>query len=366
MRKFINSFRTRIIYLFIQSLLIAAVVTFAIYKSLQYYYHHHVFYGDTYMKYRFWMREVGDIYVFLALYIPFAILVFYLLTRTYTKYFNEISTGIRQLAAGDFSHQIEISSKDEFRQIANDLNEASSGLRTAIQAETLAQRSKETLIANLAHDLRTPLTSVTGYLDLLNQPSITAEQRIAYTKIAYKKSRDLEELMETLFDISKLDLSLKATEQSMVDLHELLLQLLDEMYPMISRVDGRIDQQIAPNLTVYGNGKELARVFENLLSNALRYGDVSRPIEVKATLQAESILIHITNYGPPIRKEDVPHLFDMFYTVDQVRNMPTKQTGLGLFIAKTIVEKHAGTIEIKQPDGQIRFEVTLPSDLRNL
>lgn len=93
---------------------------------------------------------------------------------------------------------------------------------------------------------------------------------------------------------------------------------------------------------------------------------MSRPIEVKATLQAESIVIHITNYGPPIRKEDVPHLFDMFYTVDQVRNMPTKQTGLGLFIAKTIVEKHAGTIEVKQPDGQIRFEVTLPSALRNL
>jgi len=365
MRKFINGFRTRIIYLFIKSLSIAAVITFALYKALQYYYHHHVFYGDTYMRYRFWMREVGDVYIFLALYIPFSILIFYLLTRTYTKYFEDISSGIRQLAAGDFSHHVEISSKDEFRQIANDLNAASSGLRTAIQAETLAQRSKETLIANLAHDLRTPLTSVTGYLDLLNQPTTTPEERTVYAKIAYKKSRDLEELLETLFDISKLDLSLKTTEQTEVDLHHLLLQLLDEMYPLISRVGAKVNQQISPHLLVSGNGKELARVFENLLSNALRYGDLHQSVDVRAFRRGEAIVIQVTNAGQMIQAVDVPYLFDMFYTVDQVRNMPTKQTGLGLFIAKTIVERHEGTIELKQAAGEIRFEVVLPADLRN-
>jgi len=365
MRKFINGFRTRIIYLFIKSLLMAAVITFAIYKALQYYYHHHVFYGDTYMRYRFWMREVGDIYVFLALYIPFSILIFYLLTRTYTKYFEDISSGIRQLAAGDFSHRIEIASKDEFRQIANDLNAASSGLRTAIQAETLAQRSKETLIANLAHDLRTPLTSVTGYLDLLNQPTTTPEERAVYIKIAYKKSRDLEQLLETLFDISKLDLSLKTTEQTEVDLYHLLLQLLDEMYPLISRVNARLNQQISPSLNMTGNGKELARVFENLLNNAIRYGNLDYPIDISAFRRGAEIVIQITNAGPTIQAADVPYLFDMFYTVDQVRNIPTKQTGLGLFIAKTIVERHEGTIDLKQRAGQIRFEIVFPADLRN-
>ena len=369
MNKFIHSFRMRIIYLFIKSLLIAAFITFSIYKLLQLYYRKNVYYGDTYMYYRQLMRQIGDVYVFMIIYIPLAIIIFYLLTRTYTKYFKEISEGIRHLADGDFSYKTQISSNDEFHYIAKDINEASTRLKHAIESQALSQSSKETLIANLAHDLRTPLTSVIGYLNLLqNQLNLTPAQIEEYTKIAYNKSQYLEELIETLFDISKLDLSLtlNTTEQTTINIQQLLLQLINEMYPLIDERDAKIEESIEPNLFTMGNGKELARVFENLLSNALRYGDLTEPIQIIAKKTSKTIEIRLSNHGRPISEDDLPHLFDMFYTVDQSRSLQKKQTGLGLYIAKTIVEKHHGSIHVWNGEQRIHFEVTLPLDLRNI
>lgn len=367
MHNFFYSFRTRIIYLFIKSLLCAAAITFTVYKLLQFYYHHYVMYEDSYTYYRQMMREFGDINAFLIIYIPLSILLFYLFTRTYSNYFTEISAGIRHLADGDFTYNVQVESKDEFRQIATDLNEASRLLQEAINAQTLSQRSKETLIANLAHDLRTPLTSVIGYLNLLNeQRELSGAQKDEYTRIAYTKSIYLEELIGTLFDVSKLDLSLQVIEKTPIDIQQLLLQLLDEMDALVEERDVSITKQIDSNLFIMGNGKELARVFENLLSNALFYGDLSQPIRVKAEKRGVGVHIRISNHGAPIEKEKLPHLFDMFYTVDQVRNIPSKQTGLGLYIAKTIVEKHDGTIQVWNGDGQIHFDVLLPVDLRNI
>lgn len=362
MNKILHSFRMHIIYSFIKSLLLSALITFGLYKVLQLYYHYNVYYGDTYMYYRQLMRQIGDVYVFLVIYIPLAILIFYILTRTYTNYFNEISQGIHHLANGDFSHQVTIDSTDEFNKIAKDLNEASSRLKQAIEAEKLSKSSKEALIANLAHDLRTPLTSVIGYLDLLqNNKGLTSNQLAEYTKIANTKALYLEELIEALFDISKLDLTLEKSEKTPINMQELLFQLLDEMYPMIEEANAQIENSIDSNLITFGNGKELARVFENLLVNAIRYGNNRTPIKVSAHKKATSLVIQMSNSGERIADDDLLHLFDMFYTVDQSRNFEKKQTGLGLYIAKTIVEKHKGTIRVWNGEEQIHFEVTLPS-----
>lgn len=353
----------RIIYLFIKSLLFAGLITFSVYKLLQWYYHNHVYYGETFMYYRQAIKDIGDVYVFLVIYIPLALLIFYLQTRTYTRYFNQISEGIRHLADGDFAHVTTIPSNDEFNRIALDINDASSRLKQAIEAQTLSQTSKQQLIANLAHDLRTPLTSVIGYLNLLqNAQQLPKAQVEEFTRIAYTKSQYLEELIETLFDLSKFDLSPNLSEQSRIDLHELLLQLIDEMYPLFDEANAAIEKTIEPDLFVIGNGKELARVFENLLSNALRYGDLSRPILVAAKKIDKQIVIQVTNHGEPIPEKDLAHLFDMFYTVEQSRTFSKKQSGLGLYIAKTIIEKHHGSITVANEGNKIQFEIVLPSE----
>lgn len=364
MPKFTRSFRMRIISLFISSLLISAAITFGIYKLLQYYYHKNVYYGDTYMYYRQIMRNIGDINVFMIIYIPLSIIIFYLLTRRYTKYFNEISLGIRHLANGHFGYFTDIPSRDEFQRIASDINEASVRLKRAIESQELSQRSKEILIANLTHDLRTPLTSIIGYLSLLQQDdSLTDDKRQEYIRIAINKSQYLEELTESLFDISKLDLSLNSADFTPINLQELLLQLINEMYPVVEESHASIEHSFEQNLFTLGKGKELARVFENLLSNALRYGNMDHPIRVKGYINQHSIQIEVINTGNPIAEKDLPHLFDAFYTVDQSRTMVKKQTGLGLYIAKTIVEKHNGKIEVWNSDLQTHFRVTLPQHI---
>ncbi|WP_368653703.1 histidine kinase dimerization/phospho-acceptor domain-containing protein [Ornithinibacillus sp. 4-3] len=361
MTKFFYSFRMRIIYLFILSLLLAATITFLLYKVLQFYYTNNVYYGDFLMYVRQVMVNIGDINVFLIIFVPLAIIIFNLLTRTYTKYLKEISLGINHLAAGDFSHQIKIESKDEFKQIASDINEASLRLKQAIEAEKLSRISKETLIANLAHDLRTPLTSVIGYLNLLKSgQSVGSKHTEEYVKTAYTKAKYLEELIETLFDISKLDLSLDMVDETEINIQELLHQLIEEMYPLVNEANAVVDAQIHKAIFVRGNGNELARVFENLLSNALRYGDVSEPIGIELLEIETNVHIQVSNKAEKLTEEDMAHLFDMFYTVDQARTSDRKQTGLGLFIAKTIIEKHRGLISARFENEKIYFEVVLP------
>lgn len=350
------------IYLFIKSLLISAAITYILYKWLQRYYINNVFYGDTYMLYRNLIRRVGDLNVFLMLFIPLAILIFYLLTRTYSSYFKQISEGIHNLANGNFSHEVIIHSNDEFSKIAQDLNDANWRLKQAIELEIVSQKSKDALIANLAHDLRTPLTSVIGYIDLLKESgNLSPTQVEEYTKIASNKAQYLEELVETLFDISKLDLSLDQLDETTIDIQELLLQLLDEMYPIFEDANFEVVPTLESHLNTLGNGHELARVFENLISNAVKYGDNSKPIFISAKKRASSLIICISNAGDKIADADIPHLFDMFYTVDRSRTFKGRQTGLGLYIAKTITEKYAGNITVRNENGYVNFEVTLPA-----
>lgn len=361
MRKYFQSFRARIIVLFIESLIISAIITFGLYKILQYYYRTQVYYGEFFMHVRFYIARIGDINVFLILFIPMAILIFYLLTKRYTSYFQQISSGINELANGNFEHQIVLPTNDEFSKIAADLNEASKRLKQAIELENFAESSKDQLIANLAHDLRTPLTSVLGYLHLLqNEAQLTIEQQRDYTHIAYTKAQYLQQLVEELFTISKLDMTLDTMVQEPLQLDQLLLQVVDEMYPIFEEASTDIAAHITPQLFMLGNGRELARVFENLLANAVRYGDASEPITITATAE-QTINICIKNASEPISEQDLAHLFDMFYTVDRARTFHQKQTGLGLYIAKAIIEKHQGHIRAQYAAGYIEICIELPN-----
>lgn len=360
MDKMIRSFRFRMIQLFGLSMLLSAIITYMIFKAMQLYYHTTKL-EDTTTKFRFFMRDIGDINFFLLVFIPISFLFFFLLTRKYACYFDEISNGINHLASGDFTNRIRIPSKDEFGDIARDINLASEKLMKAMERGDFAESSKEQLVLNLAHDLRTPLTSVLGYLDfILQDDQLTEEKRKHYTGIAYTKSLRLEKLIDELFEITRVSYGKHTVEHNPIDLSELLIQLNEELFPVFEKNNLTTRLHVSPHMTIRGDGEQLARVFENLLTNAVRYGKDGQYIDIDCKLDEEQIVIQVVNYGDCIPQEHLPYIFDLFYTGDQARTHREGSTGLGLSIAKSIVEQHQGTISAQSNLIHTLFEVRFP------
>ncbi|MBT2292233.1 HAMP domain-containing histidine kinase [Paenibacillus albidus] len=362
MNKGIRSFRAKMIMLLGLSMLLSGSITYGIYRLLQLYYSG-VRREDKLAEYRQMMNSIGDIYFFLLLFIPLAILFFFWFTKPYAVYFQEISKGIHHLANGEFKNRVSISANDEFSTIAEDLNLASAKLQKAVEKGDFAENSKDQLVVNLAHDLRTPLTSVLGYLDLILKDESVEGQIRHFTSIAFAKSQRLEKLIDELFDITRMNYGMLPLEKRTLDLSELLRQLNEELYPVFEKNHLVSRLNMMPNLSISGDGELLARVFENLLTNAARYGKDGLYVDINGDLDSGQAVIQVINYGGHIDPEDLPHLFDMYYTGDRARSHPEGGTGLGLFIAKNIVEQHGGTISVESSVVQTSFEVRLPLDL---
>ncbi|MGE7632072.1 sensor histidine kinase [Bacillus paramycoides] len=363
MAKKMRSFRSKMVMLFALSMVLAAGVTYLIYEGLRLYYKLVVRYEDPLAQFRSVIRQIGDINFFLIIFIPLSIMFFFFLTRPYLKYFDEISNGIHHLANGDFTNQVGISSNDEFGYIAREINVASEKLKEAVERGDFAESSKDQLIVNLAHDLRTPLTSVLGYLDLiLKDENLTKEQIKHFSTIAFTKSERLESLIDELFEITRMNYGMLQLEKRPIDISELLIQLDEELYPLLEKKNLEARLNIAPHLPINGDGKLLARVFENLLTNAIRYGYDGKFVDVNGYIDREEVVVQIINYGDSIPEEDLPYLFDMFYTGDKARSEQQGGTGLGLFIAKNIVEQHNGTISAESNVIRTIFEVRLPKE----
>ncbi|WP_238649654.1 sensor histidine kinase [Paenibacillus piscarius] len=365
MANLFRSFRFKMIFLLLVSMLLSGTVTFILYKSLQLYYTSQVRYEDNLTRLRYLIRDFGDLNFFLIFFIPLAVLFFFLLTKPYARYFKEISHHIRLLANGDFKSRINLHSNDEFEDIAADLNLAKEKLQEAVERGDFAENSKDKLVLNLAHDLRTPLTSVLGYLDLvLKDSQLTEEQVKHYTMIAYTKSQRLEKLIDELFEITRVNYGLLTVEKLPLDLSQLLIQLNEELYPVLENNGLTARLEITPQLKLPGDGELLARVFENLLTNAVRYGKEGRFVDIRCQPDGDEAVVQIMNYGDRIPEEDLPFLFDMFFTGDRARTHQEGSTGLGLFIAKNIVEQHEGTISVQSDVVRTLFEVRLPGLIR--
>ena len=342
------------------SMLLSGGITYGIYRLLQLYYAG-VRREDPLAQYRQIMSNIGDIYFFLLIFIPLSILFFYWFTKPYATYFYEISKGIHHLANGEFTKQVRITSEDEFQVIAEDLNLASEKLQAAVERGDFAENSKDQLVVNLAHDLRTPLTSVLGYLDLIIKDNELSEEQVRhFTSIAFTKSKRLEKLIDGLFDITRMNYGMLPVEKERLDIGELLLQLNEELYPVFEKNHLLSRVNITPNLYIAGDGELLARVFENLLTNAARYGKDGMYVDINSRLASGQVVIEVINYGGFIDPDDLPHIFDMYYTSDRARTHSGGGTGLGLFIAKNIVEQHEGTISVESNAVRTLFRVQLP------
>ncbi|REK77814.1 GHKL domain-containing protein [Paenibacillus paeoniae] len=278
--------------------------------------------------------------------------------------FGKINDTVRQIADGQLqiNHQIVVRQSNVFSILARNVNRLSERLQYALEEERRAEQAKNELITNVSHDLRTPLTSVVGYLGLIEQDRYRDEVELRhYIAIAYEKSQHLHELIDDLFEYTRMRHDTIALKLEPINLVEMLGQLLVQYHMPLEEV-GIVSQLHSDEkqITVRADAGKLARVFENLIANAMSYGREGKRIDVWVTLMEGKVSVAIVNYGEPISAIDLPHIFDRFYRADKSRTRWSGGSGLGLAICKSIIEKHGGTIDADSNSERTVFRVILP------
>ena len=286
---------------------------------------------------------------------------FMILEEPGIRYLGRISDAVQSISQGNLNTEVDVTGDDEFSAMAANLNKMSSDIRELMDKEREAERTKNELITNVAHDLRTPLTSIIGYLELLaGNTQIPQEMQHKYIEIAYSKSRRLEKLIEDLFGFTKLNYGKIAMHIGQIDIVKLLEQLLEEAYPNFEEKNLSYDlQSNVPAKIISADGNLLARLFDNLIGNAIKYGADGKRVLVKIHGEEDTVTVSVTNFGRVIPADELPLLFNKFYRVEQSRSATTGGTGLGLAIAKEIVDMHGGTIRVASDLNGTVFTVKL-------
>lgn len=316
------------------------------------------------------LLHIQKIQKFIYLFIVIAVLIyagiflayFHMFTRKTSDYLAEISNGIDEIAKGDFRKSVRVKGEDEIANIAEKINNMTREIQILIENEREYEKEKSDLITNVAHDLRTPLTSVIGYLDLVKRKSeLTNEDREKYVTIAYDKSKRLEKLINDLFEFTKVGAEKVQVNRVDLNFKKFMEQMVEEFYPSFE--EAKLECIVQDELVhgrLMADPDLLARGIANLFSNAVKYGKDGKVIKVCLKEDKENIYLTLTNYGEIISEEDLGHIFDKFFRVENSRSLETGGTGLGLAIAKKVILLHYGKISVSSDYKGTVFSIALP------
>lgn len=292
------------------------------------------------------------------------IIVFFFLLwslfRWIIRYFKEVHQGIGELLK-DNTEIIHLS--PEMLPFEHKLNAVKYTLEKRREETIQAEQRKNELVMYLAHDIRTPLTSVIGYLNLLREESdMCVSQRVKYLDITLGKAERLGKMIEEFFEITRYNSQQIQLKRTSIDLYYMLIQLTDELSPVLTSHGNQVVLQIDEELTVYADSDKLARVFGNILKNAAAYSHRDTEILISGKQSEGQVEISFKNEGETVPEDKLTMFFRKFYRLDESRESCTGGTGLGLAIAREIITLHGGTIRAESRDNTITFCVTLPAE----
>lgn len=316
----------------------------------------------------FWYRRAFNLYAFLFhqgmifvfIFLIWLIGVLIFLYRLLKKVFTyvEALSGAANLLLDKSVEYIEL--PDELEDIERNMNYLK---RESARNEKVArenEQKKNDLVVYLAHDLKTPLTSLVGYLSLLDEvKDMPKAQREKYIAITLEKSYKLEDLINELFDITRFNSEIMVLEPEEINLNLMLEQIIDDFYPILKENEKEIKLSISDKIKLEADPDKLGRVFNNLIKNAIYYS-TDKTITITVTKKEEKVEIVTSNKGRKISPEKLKRIFEKFYRADSSRATKNGGSGLGLAIAKDIVELHGGTIKATSNSDYTKFYVELP------
>lgn len=289
--------------------------------------------------------------------------VWWRLRRRYHLYqMNHIIGELHYIAQGHLDHRIPFRLKGSEQHVISSVNALVDSAVKSMDDERKIEKSKDELITNVSHDLRTPLTSIIGYLGLIEDKQYQSEEDILkYTHTAYEKAKQMKNLVEDLFEYTKVQQHGAPVNIMRIDLNQLLEQLTASFELEGQHRGIEISSKVVPNpLMIEADPEKLGRVFNNLVANAFKYGNGASYIRVDARQRADQVEVTVANDGTPIPAQSLDHLFERFYRAEASRSRATGGTGLGLAIVKSIVDLHHGTVTVTSDENETAFVVTLP------
>ncbi|MDU4697559.1 MAG: ATP-binding protein [Paenibacillus sp.] len=288
------------------------------------------------------------------------------LSYEWERYLTEITRGLEEIANGEFDHQIPEILGNQLGEVAHCINQMSTQLKHSIMEERKAEKTKNDLITGVSHDLRTPLTSILGFLEVIQEDRYQDEVEMRYyINIAYEKSLALRRLIDELFEYTRINNGMPL-ELSEIDIAGLIRQLADEFVPATENAGMVIRMNMqGGEFKIQADGGLLVRAYENIIANALQYGRAGKYIDIDIAQDRDMLVVRIQNYGNPIPEQDLPFIFDRFYRVDRSRSKQTGGTGLGLAITKSIVDVHGGCITAHSNRRATMFETRFPMSGHN-
>lgn len=359
---FISSFRWRLLI----NLVVSYILAYLLYSVFIIFY--------NFVKLPFITVEIYYIIAFVVSLVVFLLIFFDLMNIT-LKYINILSDSIHDVTLGNYDVKVPIKYDDELGLLAANINALSKTLkdreeerdilieneRLAFEAERLSEQKNKDLITNLAHDLRTPLTTIVGYIGLIkDNQKLSEEEVLKYSSVAYEKSKKLQYMMDDLFEFTRLQKTDVKMNMTTINICELIMQIVDEFFPTFQKYHIIPTIELSANdLYIKGDGGLLARVFDNLLSNAIKYGNNNSIVKIVVTNDDSTVTIKVINNGITIPSEEIEQIFDKFYRSDSSRSSSTGGTGLGLAIARNIINMHSGNIYATSEDGVTSFCVVL-------
>ncbi len=362
-----SQLKTKMLLQLLGTALLACIITYMIYQTI---WHNQ---GGTWLVSALWryfgiksdvgqylysqiFRNHKDFVWITTIFVAFIVLLYSLLNK-FTKYFSLINQEIDAL----LNDEDEISLPPEMSAIEQKLNMVRQTLQQRSMEAQFAEQRKNDLVMYLAHDIRTPLTSVIGYLSLLEEaPDMPVKQRAKYVHITLEKAYRLEKMINEFFEITRYNLQQITLQKETIDLYYMLVQLTDELSPILAANGNTVVLHADENLSVRGDSDKLARVFNNVLKNAAAYSFPNTEIILSAEEKDSEIVITFQNKGKTIPREKLSTIFEKFYRLDEARTSNTGGAGLGLAIAKEIVNLHGGIITASSEGETVSFVIRLP------
>ncbi len=319
----------------------------------------HMDYVSANKVYRYLIRNHIEL-VFAVSIVALFLVIFRIYLNRFTKYFLEINSGMDVLLQ---EHAEDVSLSGELSAIEKKMNQVKNTLEKRKLDMQMAEQRKRDLVMYLAHDLKTPLASVIGYLNLLrDEGEISEELREKYLSVSLDKAERLEVLINEFFEIARFNFADLVLQYGRINLTRLLEQLVYEFRPMLQEKNLQCRLEVPPDIMLKCDADKIQRVFDNILRNAVLYSYEETSIEIIAQEQDENVVVRFINRGDTIPAEKLARIFEQFYRLDAARSTATGGAGLGLAIAKEIVEAHGGTITAESGNEESVFTVMIPKE----
>ena len=317
---------------------------------------------EVYNNFREFFYSITDlrtlIIPILIIWVIGTLVLLYRLLKKVFGYIDEVGKATEDLVNKDVEY---IELPDELEEIQKRMNHLK---RESEKNEKLAKENeekKDELIVYLAHDIKTPLTSMIGYLSILDEiDDMPKKKQKNYISIALDKSYRLEDLINELFDVARFNSEKIVLEKEELNLNLMLEQIIDDFYPTLREVNKSIKLNYDEPISINGDSDKLSRVFNNLIKNAISYSKEESEVIINLKKDNNNAIVEVINKGKQISKEKLSKIFEKFYRLDSARTSRTGGSGLGLAIAKDIIELHNGTIIAESNEEETTFRVTLP------